>query len=214
MFAMDIHDVVGFFMRRFRPLRMKKIKELYPLLNNNGSVLDVGGTWGWWKMMEVSTKDITIVNLDTHHEREVLAAGYKFSSANGCDLPYADKQFQLAFSNSVIEHVGGVREQKLFAKEIMRCGRNIYVQTPNRWFPIEPHLMAPLIHWLPYPVFRRMVRWFSIWGWVTRPTQKEVDDFLATIRLLTRSEVEAFFPGCDIQDEKFLGMTKSFVIIK
>jgi hypothetical protein len=211
---MDIHSVAGFFMRRFRPQRMQKIKELYPLLNNNGSVLDVGGTWGWWKMMEVSTKDITIVNLDTHHEREVLAAGYKFSSANGCDLPYADKQFQLAFSNSVIEHVGGVREQKLFAKEIMRCGRNLYLQTPNRWFPIEPHLMAPFIHWLPYPVLRRMVRWFSIWGWVTKPTQKEVDDFLATIRLLNRREMEEFFPGCEIREERFLGMTKSFVVIK
>jgi SAM-dependent methyltransferase len=211
---MDIHSVAGFFMRRFRPQRMQKIKDLYPLLNNNGSVLDVGGTWGWWKMMDVSTKDITIVNLDTHHEREVLAAGYKFSSANGCNLPYADKQFQLAFSNSVIEHVGGVREQKLFAKEIMRCGRNLYLQTPNRWFPIEPHLMAPFIHWLPYPILRRMVRWFSIWGWVTKPTQKEVDDFLATIRLLNRREMEEFFPGCEIQEERFLGMTKSFVVIK
>lgn len=214
MSTIDIHQVVGFFMRRFRPARMRGIREMFPMLNGRGSVLDVGGTSTWWQMMDVSNKDITIVNLDTNHEQEVLEAGYRFSSANGCALPYSDKQFDLAFSNSVIEHVGGLKEQALFAKELLRCGRRVYMQTPNKWFPVEPHLMAPFIHWLPLPVFRKLVRWCSIWGWVTKPSQRDVDEFLAGIRLMTQSEVQSLFPGCEVRRERVLGLTKSFIVIR
>ena len=214
MLTMDIHDVTAIFMRRFRPLRMRQIKAWFPVLNGTGSVLDVGGTWGWWKMMEISNKDITIVNLDTYHEKEVIAAGYKFSDANGCDLPYKDGQFDLVFSNSVIEHVGGLAQQRLFAKELMRCGKELYMQTPSRWFPIEPHLMAPFIHWLPLGIQRYLVRWFSIWGWVEKPTLAQVDEFLGGIRLLTRAEIAAMFPGCEIHAEKFMGLTKSFIVVR
>ncbi|MFT3857425.1 MAG: methyltransferase domain-containing protein [Aquabacterium sp.] len=201
-------------MRRFRPARMQQIKDWFPVLNGKGAVLDVGGTWGWWKMMDVPNRDITIVNLDTYHEKEVLAAGYKFSSANGCQLPFADKQFDLAFSNSVIEHVGGLAEQRQFAKELMRCGKEIYLQTPAKCFPIEPHLMAPFIHWLPVGVQRYLVRWLSVWGWATRPNMKQIDEFLAGTRPMTRSEVVSMFPGCEIHTEKFMGLTKSYIVVR
>lgn len=211
---MDIHAVTGFFMRRFRPGRMQRIKEMFPLLDSGGSVLDVGGTWGWWKMMTVKTRDITIVNLDTYHEKAVLEAGYKFSSANGCAMPYADRQFDLTFSNSVIEHVGGLPEQRRFAAEVLRCGKQVYLQTPNKWFPVEPHMIALFIHWLPFSVQRHLVRWLSVWGWVTKPNQAEVDEFLKGIRLMSGKEVVELFPGCDIQKEKVLGLVKSFIVVR
>lgn len=211
--ALDIHQILAVFMRRFRPGRMKRIKELFPDLDRC-SVLDVGGTWGWWKMMEMSNRDITIVNIDRVHEKDVLAAGYKFSSANGCDLPYADRQFKLAFSNSVIEHVGGIKEQRLFAQQMLRCGETLYLQTPNKWFPIEPHMVAPFIHWLPMEVQCHLVRWLSLWGWVNRPTVAESRAFLSTIRLMTLSELKSMFPGCTFEAERFLGLPKSYIVIK
>lgn len=211
---MDIHKIYRFFMMRFRPARMQAIRTMFPKLNQQAAVLDVGGTSAWWKDMSVATKDITIVNLDTAHQTTVESAGYKFSCANGCALPFADRSFDLAFSNSVIEHVGGWEDQKKFAQELLRCGRDIYLQTPNKWFPVEPHLIAPFIHWLPFHIQRRLVRWFSVWGWVTKPSQQEIDDCIKNIRLLTASEVHTLFKGCDIKAEKFLWMTKSFLVIR
>lgn len=212
---MDIHKVYRVFMMRFRPARMKAIKDMFtPTLDGNGSVIDLGGTAIWWKDMNVRTQRITIINLDDTHKEEVLAAGYQFSAANACKLPYATGSFDLAFSNSVIEHVGDWEDQVAFAREMLRCGKQVYMQTPNKWFPVEPHLIAVFIHWLPFRIQRRLVPWFSIWAWVTRPDQKTIDDVIKSLKLLSRSEVEQLFPGCEIRSERVLGLTKSFIVTK
>jgi SAM-dependent methyltransferase len=212
---MDIHKVYRVFMMRFRPARMKAIKDMFtPTLDGDGSVIDLGGTAKWWKDMNVRTRRITIINLDDTHKDEVLAAGYQFSAANACKLPYASGSFDLAFSNSVIEHVGQWEDQVAFAREMLRCGKQVYMQTPNKWFPVEPHLIALFIHWLPFGIQRRLVPWFSIWAWVTRPDQKTIDDVIKGLKLLSRSEVEKLFPGCEIRSERVLGLTKSFIVTK
>ncbi len=162
--------------------------------------------------MEVTTTRITIVNIDQTHREQVINAGYLFVVANACQLPYADRSFDLAFSNSVIEHVGGWHEQVRFAEELLRCGSQMYLQTPNKWFPIEPHLLTLFIHWLPFSVQRRLVRWCSIWGLVTRPDMRTIDACLKGLKLLSRVEVEQLFPGCDIRYERLLGLVKSFVV--
>jgi SAM-dependent methyltransferase len=68
-------------------------------------------------------------------------------------LPYADGEFDLVYASSVIEHVPGPR-RAAFAAETRRVGRGLYVQTPAFSFPIEPHSLLPIAHWLP-PVLRR-----------------------------------------------------------
>lgn len=211
---MDIHSIYRYFMLRFRPARMKAIRDMFPLLQQSGSVIDLGGTAKWWKDMQVSTRRITIVNLDDTHKAEVIEAGYEFSAANACQLPYADRSFDLAFSNSVIEHVGDWNNQVLFAREMLRCGKQVYMQTPNRGFPIEPHLITLFIHWLPFGIQRHLVRWFSVWGWVTKPDQKTIDECIQGLRLVTRAEVEKLFPGCDITAERVLGLSKSFIVTR
>ena len=72
--------------------------------------------------------------------------------ADGCRLPFPDKSFDVVFSNSVIEHLGDPRKHEQYAREIARVGVRYFVQTPNRWFPIEPHLLTPLVHFLPRDV--------------------------------------------------------------
>jgi len=70
--------------------------------------------------------------------------------ADGRELPFADATFDLGFSNAVIEHVGGGREgQRCFIAELCRVARGVFVTTPNRWFPFDPHTLLPLAHWLP-----------------------------------------------------------------
>lgn len=211
---MNIHKIYGFFMARFRPGRMKQLKDCFPQIDGTGRILDVGGTSGWWQMAQPQNKDITIINLDGKHAAGVLAAGFKFAVADARALPYKDGEFDLVISNSVIEHVGDWNDQKLCAQEMLRCGRAVYVQTPNIWFPIEPHFIAPFIHWLPRAMMRHMVRWLSVWGWVTKPSQKQIDSTINSIRLLSQQDVVALFPGCDVISEKFLGFTKSHIVMR
>jgi hypothetical protein len=54
-----------------------------------------------------------------------------------------------AFSNAVVEHVGGEEAQRTFVGELCRVARRVYVTTPNRWFPIDVHTLLPGVHWLP-----------------------------------------------------------------
>ncbi len=181
---MGIHKIYRMFQMRFRPLRMKAIRDMFPLLEQDGTVVDLGGTAQWWSDMRAKTTRITIVNLDERLKDEVVNAGYVFRVANACQLPYGDGSLELAFSNSVVEHVGGWYDQVCFAKEMLRCGKQVYLQTPNKWFPVEPHLITIFIHWLPFSVQRHLVRWFSILGLVNRPDQKRIDDFIHSIKTI------------------------------
>jgi hypothetical protein len=70
--------------------------------------------------------------------------------ADGRSLPFADGEFELGFSNAVLEHVAGGRGgQRQFVAELCRVARRVFVTTPNRWFPLDPHTLLPLVHWLP-----------------------------------------------------------------
>jgi hypothetical protein len=69
--------------------------------------------------------------------------------ADGRDLPFAEQEFDVAFSNAVIEHVGGRADQERFCHELARVAKRVFVTTPNRLFPVDPHTLLPFLHWLP-----------------------------------------------------------------
>jgi SAM-dependent methyltransferase len=79
-------------------------------------------------------------------------------TASGTELPFEDDSFDLAFSNAVIEHVGGREKQRSFAAELCRVAPRVFVSTPNRWFPVETHTLVPFVHWLPRPAADRAFR--------------------------------------------------------
>ena len=201
-------------MARFRPRRIRRLMaELPEIKQPDKKIIDIGGAPGWWEFAGIRGKNILIVNLDNSLQEITEKQGFSFSCADGRALPYRDKEFDLAVSNSVIEHAGTFNDQIRFAAEIRRCAKAFYLQTPHKWFFVEPHIIGPFIHWLPYSIYRRLVRWLSVWGWVNKPTQQQVDQFLGDTRLLTRREMQALFPGLEVRAERFLGMTKSFEII-
>ncbi len=70
-------------------------------------------------------------------------------TASGTNLPFEDDSFDIAFSNAVVEHVGGQEEQRLFVHELCRVAPRVFVSTPNRRFPVEVHTLVPFLHWLP-----------------------------------------------------------------
>ena len=96
-----------------------------------------------------------------HTELDRFAAAFPNITAvraDGRDLPFADGAFDLGYSNAVIEHVAGGRHgQRRFLSELCRVGRRVFVTTPNRLFPVDPHSLLPFAHWLPDGEARRRV---------------------------------------------------------
>ena len=78
--------------------------------------------------------------------------------ADGRDLPFSDGEFDLGFSNAVVEHIDGGRAgQRRFVHELCRVSAAVFVTTPNRWFPLEVHTLLPFVHWLPAGARQRVI---------------------------------------------------------
>jgi SAM-dependent methyltransferase len=72
-------------------------------------------------------------------------------------LPFADRQFDIVYSNAVLEHVGTKDRQREFVQEACRVGKRVFLAVPNRLFPVEVHTGIPFLHWLPKPWFRALL---------------------------------------------------------
>lgn len=196
---------------RFRRRRMARFAREFAITKET-TVLDVGGAPETWNLLDIRPR-VTLLN--TPRTREELAAAKTWVAGDGRCLPFRDRSFDIVFSNSVIEHVGDSESQRRFAAEAVRVGRAYWVQTPNRWFPVEQHLLTPLIHWLPKSWQRSIIPNFTLWALLVRPAPDRREfylrHFLDDIRLLSASDLRKLFPGCRIVRERFLGWTKSLI---
>ena len=209
---MRIHAVYARLLRPFRRRRMRRFAASFG--DPAGlRVLDVGGSAFNWRLLPRLPR-LVLVNLAAPREQGLRLAGAAFVVGDGTRLGFADGAFDVAFSNSVIEHLGTPERQQAFASELRRVARGLWVQTPARSFPFEPHLLAPCVHWLPRGVQRRLLRRFTPWGWLARPSPEQIERHLAQTRLLTGREMRRLFPDCEIQRERFCGLTKSWVAVR
>jgi len=211
---MALLSMIGAAQRRFRSRRMQRfVRELD--IGPETRVLDIGGTLDNWQLVPVEPR---LVLLNMPRAKAEMAGGARWVLGDGRALPFRDGAFDVVFSNSVIEHVGGAASQQSFAREVSRVGRRYWVQTPNRWFPIEQHLMTPLVHWLPKSWQRAVVRHGTVWGALTHATVDRrdfyVEHFLRDIRLLGCREVRLLFPDASVIRERFLGITKSLIAVR
>lgn len=183
-------------------------------VTNETRILDVGGTPANWLLTDVRPR-VTLLNMPRGQER--AQAGFTFVSGDGCQLPFRDQSFEIVFSNSVIEHVGCTEQQRRFADEVRRVGQGYWVQTPNRYFPLEPHLLTPFVHWLPRNLQRAWVTKWTVWDWIEHPSHDRreyyIHHFLEDIRLLSASELAALFPDAQILRERSSGWTKSLIAV-
>lgn len=130
---MDIHRVYEPFFRYFRTKRMRTFVGRFGVTEET-RILDVGGSSFNWTLIDVKPR-VVLLNLD---QGDVIGDGTR--------LPFLDGSFDIVFSNSVIEHLRNRDAQMQFASEVRRVGKCFFVQTPHRYFPIEPHYLTPLIH--------------------------------------------------------------------
>jgi ubiquinone/menaquinone biosynthesis C-methylase UbiE len=197
-----------------RKRRFEFFKSLISSLPLPLHILDVGGTQEFWEKMEFIKDDVKIViyNLSSI---EVSYPSLLSMAGDARDMrEFKDKEFEVVFSNSVIEHVGTYEQQRQMAEEVQRVGRRYCVQTPNRFFPIEPHVLLPFFQFLPFNLKVFILSHFRTpWGWKISSEQEAIE-YVNEIRLLTEKELRSLFPGARIHKEKFLGLTKSLVVYK
>jgi hypothetical protein len=193
--------------RRFRRDRMAEFQRTFRL-GPGTHILDVGGTTLNWSLIESRPK-ITLLNLPTDGEADVVG--------DGRYLPFRNRSFDIVFSNSVIEHISSPEDQQRFADEIRRTGRAYWVQTPDRRFPIEPHLVTPFLHWLPKHVRVAIARRFTIWSLIERPSRDRWEFYIRhcaeEVRLIDARELGRMFPEARIIRERFLGLSKSLIAV-
>lgn len=193
---------------RFRSRRMKRFCEAF-LIGPETLVLDIGGTGEIWDASPTRPR-LVILN------RAEIApvSGVWVVRADARHLPFRDAAFPVVFSNSVMEHVGDYGSQQQYAAEVRRVGRSYFVQTGNQRFPVELHYMTPFIHWLPRAWQGRLIRRFTVWGLMVRPSADAAAALLDELRLPTEQEVRACFPDADMEFERLFGMKKALIAVK
>lgn len=206
-------------------LRMQRMGFLDALIRgldrSDVSLVDLGGTLSFWEMnlkhLECRGRlvriDIYNLEVESEHRHRVENVEIREVPGNVTQLAdVSDRQYDVAFSNSVIEHVGNLYQQNRFAREIQRVAPCFVLQTPNRYFPLEPHFYVPFFPFIPLGIRTGLHRRFRL-GWFA----PEADELKARIecdeiRLLTRKELKLLFPKARIHTERLAGLAKSFIV--
>jgi hypothetical protein len=196
--------------QRFRRRRWARVLEAFPDLSTS-RVLDLGGELGSWDTAPVTPRCVTVVNpLVPDAERP----GFRSVRGDGCDLPgwLREETFDLVFSNSVLEHVGGADRRRAFARTVQEMAPRHWIQTPYRYFPVEPHWLVPGMAWLPLRARAAISRTWPFGFPRERDQDSSVSDCLS-VDLLTRTEMRYLFPASTQERERFLGLTKSLIAV-
>ncbi|EKD70824.1 MAG: hypothetical protein ACD_46C00383G0002 [uncultured bacterium] len=135
--------------------------------------------------------------------------GLQFKLGDAKKLPFDDKSIDVVFSSAVIEHVGSLAEQSKMITECVRVSKKgVFITTPNRWYPIDPHTSFPLIHWLPKKTHRKILKRIGLEFYAL----EENLNLLDTKTIYNICENKGIKNAC-IKKIKTFGFTSNLIII-
>ncbi|MFG1825517.1 class I SAM-dependent methyltransferase [Microbispora bryophytorum] len=205
----DAPDSLG---AKARARRWSWFAECFPDLDRM-NVIDLGGTAGAWLRAPVRPAHVHIVNLEKPPPD--LPSWVRADVADACDLPAAIQSgtYDLVFSNAVIEHVGGHQRRQIFADTVNSLADRHWVQTPYRYFPVEPHFLFPGFQFLPLTARTEILR---RWPLIHTPTsdREAARRIVMDVELLSVTEMRHYFPGSRIRFERLAGLVKSVIAYK
>ena len=200
--------------RSTQSMRLNRINTFLRIMkpSSHDTILEVGGEPQQWLQCGYRGTVVFLNLYDPQHFKHI-APNFHYIQGDGRSLNLSDNSFDIVFSNSVIEHVGALAEQKRFADETSRVGKRYWVQTPNRHFPIEPHFNFPLMQFFP---LKLRVTIAQRWPLFYPPSldyndAANMEDIVRSIRLITTADMRALYPTGTIWKERLFGLVKSIV---
>jgi hypothetical protein len=205
-------DAPGSLGERKRARRWEWLQETFPGIGSM-SVIDLGGTVEAWQRAPLRPAAVHVVNLE--QPPTDIPGWISADQADVCDLPdhIARHTYDLVFSNAVIEHVGGYAQRLKFAAAVHKFAPRHWIQTPYRYFPIEPHWLFPGFQFLPLTVRAEISRRWPLMHTQSASHAEGVRTALG-VELLGRTEMMCYFPDSKLRHEKAMGMIKSLIAIK
>lgn len=197
---------------RRRSRRWQWLTETFPELPEM-SVLDLGGRVDTWQRAPVRARHVHVVNLEP--APATLPSWAEADHADACALPerIARRRYDLVFSNSVIEHVGGHERRLRFAETVRALADAYWVQTPYRYFPVEPHWVAPGMQFLPVTARTALAHRWPL-GHTRPPDRATAMRAVLWTELLDRTQLRHYFPDATLRAERLLGLTKSLIAVR
>ena len=173
------------------------------------TVLDLGGTKESWDLAPARPARLLIVNhpdaVADHKRNTYLGERVRSQSLAG-------EQFD-RYSNSVIEHVGGHYRRQQFADTVERLGEHHWIQTPYRYFPVEPHYLFPGLQFFPVSARAQVTRWWPMGNLTNVKTADETAE-AGRDRVVVADLAGSRLPQLpDHLLEKLGGLTKSLIAV-
>lgn len=177
------------------------------------SVLDLGGTVDYWLRMPARPKSLHLINFVPRPDD--CPDWIRVDMADACAIPdgMLDDRYDLVYSNSVIEHVGGHAKREAFAQQVVAAAPKHWIQTPYRYFPVEPHWVAPFMQFLPTKAAAKLGEvWPLVHG---RPSSwEESVTAQLEVELLDITQMRHYYPDSEIAYERAFGLVKSLIAIQ
>jgi hypothetical protein len=211
MFSLANHNDPQSLAARYRRRRFDRFVNM--LTMPSPRIVDVGGGPGFWEhQLPLLPKGSRVTVLNLSFPKEAVLTGPTYVTGDATDMRlFRDNEFDVCFSNSVIEHVGGLREQERMAAEVRRIARAYFIQTPNYSFPLEPHSLVVGWQFMPIAWRVRLLQTRDC-GWLPRAEDRETArEVVESIRLLREPELQRLFPDAQILREKVGPLVKSLI---
>lgn len=190
--------------------RLRLFEDKVNVLSKPVTIIDLGGTIKFWVEAGYHEKDVLITIIKPKAEKSGYA-NIRVIAGNACDLStFKDKAFDISFSNSLFEHLFTKENQFKMAGEAIRVGTYFFIQTSNRYFPLEHHFKFPFFQFLP----RFLQIFLQTKTSLIHGVRHNYDDALRIveeIRLPSKSEMKVFFPESNLHIERYMGIAKSFL---
>ena len=200
---------------RARIRRWTMFREAFPGIERM-RVLDLGGTADSWRRSPVRPAHVTVLNLNEPGESDddsiLLIRGDACDAADVLARFDVDTSFDVVFSNSLIEHVGGHARRVELAHQVHELAPRHWLQTPYRYFPLEPHWLFPGMQFMPAAARAKIAMHWPLVH--TRPPSLDAArQAVLWTELVSITEMREYFPASTILRERVLGITKSLIAL-
>ncbi|HEY7628441.1 MAG TPA: class I SAM-dependent methyltransferase [Ilumatobacteraceae bacterium] len=197
---------------RSRRRRWKTFRGHFPDIESM-AVIDLGGTVDYWLRAPLHPRRVHVVNLEEPRTDIPDWITVDLGDATDSELPKRVGSYDLVYSNSVIEHVGGHERRRAFAANVAALAPSHWIQTPYRYFPVEPHWVCPFMQYLP---LKARARLGLHWPLVHTP-HKDLDsaiDAQLSVELLDITSMRHYFADSTIAFDRLAGLVKSVIAIR